>query len=416
MDRIIEKKKWTKKKVILIILLPLAFILLSFYVVFSDGRVTLKVDTEQLVISTITLDEFQEYIPVTGVVQYKDTRFIEATQQGTIKKIYKESGNQVKKGDIILELVNPTLELTVITQETSLYFQLSTIRNSKLQINQNNLNQLSQLANFNYQIKLSEPQYQRYKVLLEKKQISKWEFEQVSEQYAMNVKQRDLFLSSYRSDSIYRIEQLEQISKAEERMNESLKSVRQVLEALILRAPIDGQLECPEMRIGQTINEGERIGQVNILNNYNILVEIDETYLTEIKVGQKGSFEFGGKNYNLVITKIIPTVTDNNFQVYMDFEGEISMNIISGQNLQIRLETSNLEKVLLLASGDFYNKSGGNWVFVLDKDGKTAVKKSIKTGRNNPEYFEVLEGLKEGDKVITSSYGLFSNYDVLVLE
>jgi HlyD family secretion protein len=415
MDKIIEKKKWTKRKLIVFVILPSVLAIFLLYLVFSDNRARLKVESDQLVISTIKLDDFQEYIPVIGSVQYKDTRFIEAIQPGTIKKVYKESGNLVKKDDIIIELANPTLELTVITQESSLYYQLSTVRNSKLQLNQNELNQLSQLANYNYQINLSEPQYQRYKVMHEKNLISQMEFEQVSEQYLVNKRQRDLFLSSYRADSISRVDQLSQITLAENRMIESLKSVRQMLDALIIRAPIAGQLNSPDLKIGQTINAGQRIGQVNVLGDYTIRVNIDEHYLADIKTGQKGSFEFNGKNYTLVINKIFPTVTSNNFQVDMDFKGEFPKGIIFGQNLQIRLELGNLEKSLLLPAGAFYNKTGGSWVYVLDKNGKTAVKRNIKIGRKNPDNFEVLEGLTENERVITSSYDLLSNYDLLII-
>ena len=304
MDKVIEKKKWTVKKIIVLFILPIVFVVLVLSWIFADHSSTIKLEADKLVISTVSYDDFQEYISVLGSVRHKENRFIDAIQPGIIKRVNIESGANVKAGDVILELSNSSLELNVITQESAIYYQLSTIRNSKLQLNQNNLNQISQLANYNYQLNLSEPQYQRYKILLEKKLVSQWEFDQVNEQYLMYKKQKEIFLSTYYSDSISRVSQLEQISMSENRMIESLSSIRNMLDELIVRAPIDGQLSTPQYKIGQTINQGARIGQVDVLGNYVIQVNIDEHYLPEISLGKKGTFEFAGSNYELVISKI----------------------------------------------------------------------------------------------------------------
>ncbi len=415
MDKTIVKKKWTAKRILTYSILFVILVIIIKIYVFGDNRSKVYVESSKLVISPVSYGDFQEYVAVVGTVSNKETRYIDAVQPGVIKKVNKEVGAIVKKGDVIIELSNPSLELTVITQESSIYFQISTIRNTKLQLNQNYLSQLTQLTNFNYQLSLSEPQYQRYKVLLEKKLISQWEFDQVSEQYQMNKKQKAIFLSTFKEDSISRASQLEQITLSEFRMIESLNSTRHILDDLIIKAPIDGQLNTPEYRLGQTLNVGQRIGQIEVLGDYVIQVSIDEHYLAEINIGQKGSFEFAENNYELIISKVYPTVTNNNFQVAMDFVGEIPNGIKKGQNLQIKLEIGNQKKTLLLQSGNFYNNTAGVWVYVIDKEKNIAVKRNIKLGRNNPEYYEVLEGLKEGEKVITSSYD-FGNYDVLELK
>ncbi|NOU19055.1 MAG: HlyD family efflux transporter periplasmic adaptor subunit [Bacteroidales bacterium] len=416
MDRIVKKKKWTTGRIIILSVLLVTLIIIIKILFFGDSRSKIQVELNKVIIATVKNDNFQEYVAVIGTVSNKETRYIDAVQPGVIKKVYKEVGANVKQGDIIMELSNPNLELTVITQESSIYFQISTIRNTKLQLNQNYLSQLSQITNFNYQLSLSEPQYQRYKVLLEKKLISQWEFDQVNEQYIMNKKQKDILLSSFKEDSLSRAGQLEQITMSEKRMLESLNSTRNQLDALIIRASIDGQLNTPEYRIGQTINSGQRIGQIEVTGDYVILVNIDEHYLADVNIGQKGTFEFAENTYGLVINKIYPSVVNNNFQVAMDFIGEIPKEIKKGQNLQIRLEFGKENKTLLVPAGNFYNKTGGNWIFCLDKTKKTAVKKMIKLGRKNPQYYEVLDGLNEGDMVITSSYDMFGNYEILKLK
>ena len=417
MDKKIVKKRWTIKRILIYSVIAILVLILLGNIIFRDHNSKLLVESKGLVISEVEYNDFQEYISVIGIVKHKETSYIDAVQPGIIEKINTESGNIVKKGDVILKLTNSSLELNVITQESAIYYQLSTIRNSKLQLNQNNLNQLSQLTNFNYQLNLLYPQYKKYKIMLEKNLISQWEFDQVNEQYLMYKRQKELFLTTYYNDSISRVDQLKQIELSEKRMLESLINIRSMLDDLIVRAPINGQYNSSQLfKVGQTINAGDRIGQVDVLGGYVIRVNIDEHYLPDISTGQKGTFEFAGNKYDLIINKIYPTVINNNFQVDMNFVGKAPEVIKSGQNLQIRLELGNLKKALLIPAGGFYEKTGGNWVFLVDENKKTAVKRTIELGRSNPEYFEVLEGLNEGDKIITSSYDLLSNYDVLMLK
>ncbi len=416
MDKIIKKKKWTIKKIVIYSAITIFLIVIFRILVFGDSSSKIQVELTKSIIASTKIDNFQEYVSVIGTVSNEKTRFIDAVQPGVIKSIHKQVGAIVKQGDIIMELSNPTLELAVISSESSIYFQISTIRNLKLSLNQNYLNQLSQLTQVNYQLSLSEPQYQRYKVLLKKKLVSQYEFDQVKEQYLLNVKQKQIIMSSFKEDSISRAGQLKDISMAEKRNQESLNSNRLLLEDLIIKAPIEGRLNTPEYRIGQSITNGQRIGQIDVNDDYVINVNIDESYLADVDVGQKGSFEFAGNTYGLIVKKVYPSVVSNNFKVAMDFIDQVPNEIKIGQNFQIRLELGNENKALVVPAGAFYNKTGGNWIFCLDKDKKTAVKRKIKLGRKNPQYYEVLEGLKEGDQVITSSYDTFGNYKILILK
>jgi HlyD family secretion protein len=218
----------------------------------------------------------------------------------------------------------------------------------------------------------------------------------------------------YKNDSIDRIRQLRAVSTSEKQMTLSLEGVGKILDNLIIRAPIDGQLSTPHWEIGQSVTQGQRLGQVDILGSYKVRVPIDELYLPKISVGLPSTTTFANKEYRLVITYIYPTIQNGRFEVDMNFDGETPQGIRRGQSLRLRIELGQASEELLLPVGGFYKDTGGNWVYVLENDHK-AVRRNIKLGRKNSENFEVLEGLKPGDRVITSSYENFGNNEVLIL-
>jgi HlyD family secretion protein len=417
MDRKIEKKKWTVKRISIgaASLLFVSFILYSFF--FADKRSKVKVDAEKITIGTVIYGIYQDFIPVTGSVQPAETRFLDAIEGGIIQLIFKETGDVVEKGEPILKLTNSALELNVLYQESQLYEQINHATTTRLSLNQNDLNQKAALAEIHYQIDLLKPQYERYKQLFDKNLISRRQYEEVEEQYKYYLKRLELTYASYRQDSLSRNYQIGQINAAVARMHQSLDGVGRILENLLVRAPIDGQLAGPELEIGQSITVGERLGWVDVLDKFKVRVRIDELYLPRTEPGLKGSFRFAGEDFNLQITdKIYPTITEGRFEVDMEFVGKQAEGIKRGQSLRIRLELGSSEKALLLPMGGFYKDSGGNWVYVLESDGSRAVRRDIKLGRKNSEYFEVTEGLQEGDKVITSSYENFGNNEVLLLK
>jgi HlyD family secretion protein len=230
------------------------------------------------------------------------------------------------------------------------------------------------------------------------------------------MKRQELTYASYRQDSLARSSQLRRIDQSQRRMMKSLEGVGRILENLVIRAPINGQLATPDLEIGQSINPGERIGQIDVLDSFKVRVRIDELYLPRTERGLKGTFTLAGNEYELVITKIYPTITDGRFEVDMEFTGEQPEGIKRGQSVRIRLELGNSEQALLLPVGGFYKDTGGNWVYVIEGDGSRAVRKDIRLGRKNPEFFEVSSGLEPGDRVITSSYDHFGDNEVLLLK
>jgi HlyD family secretion protein len=416
MDRKIKKKIWTLKRISLyaVGLLFLSFVFYSF--LFADKRSKVKVDAEKITIGEVKYGTFQDFIPVTGNVQPIQTRYLDAIEGGIIQSIDKETGEIVKKGDVILRLSNTSLELSVLSQEAALYESINRSSDTRLSINQNDLNQQAQLAEIKYQIELLRPQYDRYKRLYEKNLISKREYEEVEEQYKYYRKRRELTYASYRQDSLARSSQIRRIDQSQLRMMQSLEGVGKILENLQIKAPINGQLATPDLEIGQSINPGERIGWIDVLDSFKVRVRIDELYLPRTEPGLKGSFTLAQQDYEMVITKIYPTITEGRFEVDMEFTGEQPDGIKRGQSVRIRLELGNSAQALLLPVGGFYKDTGGNWVYVLEDGGARAVKKEIRLGRKNPEYFEITDGLEPGDRVITSSYDHFGDNEVLLLK
>lgn len=417
MDKKIEKPKWPAKKILMIsgVLVLISFSI--YHLLFADNRSTLKVKRDRISMATVSTGEFTDYIPVTGNVEPGETFYLDAIEGGAIQHIIRESGNIMKKGDTILMLTNSNLQLEVMQRETQLYEQINNLRQTRLLLDQNDLNQQAQLAEIDYQLNLLRPQYQRFKKLSDDGLVSEREFEEIREQYDYNRQRKNLTYRSYRNDSIARVIQLQQLSSSEQRMLRSLEAVGNILDNLVITSPISGQLATPQLEVGQSINRGERIGQIDVLNNYKVRVGIDELYLPRVDVGQKGSFSLAGGEYQLKISKIYPTITAGRFEVDMVFEGDAPQGIRRGQTVRIRLELGNSAQALLLPVGGFYKDTGGNWVFVLEEGSETkAIKRNIRLGRKNPEYFEVLDGLQKGDRVIINSYENYGKNEVLVLD
>ncbi len=416
MDKKIEKKFWTFKRIAGLIagLAVVGFFIYSF--AFADFRSTLNVEKDKLTISTISEGSFQEFIQVSGTIQPIRTIFLDAIEGGVIQEVVLESGTNVLEGDTIAVLTNSNLQLQVLQQESGLYDQINNVRNSRLNLEQNSLRIKEQLANAEYQLDLLRPQYERQKKLYEQNLISLQDFESVKENFEYETKRYDLNYESFVRDSLQTITQLQQLNSSEKRMIRSLEAVQSILDNLVITAPIDGQLTTVELQQGQSISPGERIGQVDILDNYKVRVGVDEFHLSRISTGLSGSFTFAGRSYSLVITKVYPVITNGQFQIDMEFTGETPEGVRRGQTLRIRLELGDASTALLLPRGGFFQTTGGNWVYVLDETGSKAIRQPIRLGQQNPEFFEVLSGLSAGDQVVTSSYDTFGDNEILELK
>lgn len=415
MDKKIKKKKWTLKRIATLSGGTLLVVFIAYQLLFADRRSKLNVEREKITIAEVKNGVFQEFIPQTGTVEPSVTFYLDAIEGGTIKKIRAESGAMLKKGDVIVELSNLNRELSVLSQEASLNESINRLRQTRLSLEQNDLQQQQTLALIENQLEILEPQYKRQKQLFEKDLISKQEFEQTKANYEYNLKRKEITYKSYKNDSISRVRQLRQLNQSERRMIESLNGVGQILDNLTIKSPIDGQLTAPQLFEGEAVNPGQRLGQVDKVGEYKVSVLIDELYLPRISKGLNATTRFANKDYELVITYIYPNINNGRFEVDMQFVGDSPEGIKRGQSLRLRIQLGQSSEELLLPVGGFYKDTGGNWVFVVTEEGK-AEKREIRLGRKNTEHFEVLEGLKPGDRVITSSYDNFGDNEVLLLK
>jgi HlyD family secretion protein len=415
MDKQLKKKKWTLKRVGMIGGITLAISFVAYQLLWADRRAKLNVDLDKITIAEVKKGVFQDFIPQTGTVMPSRTVFLDAIEGGNIKRIVAESGAILQPGDVILELTNLNREISVLDQESNLSQSINRIRETRLQITQNDLRQQESLVTIDNQLAILKPQYDRQKQLYEKKLIAKQEFERTEADYLANIKRREITYKAYRADSIDRYRQLRQLNESENKMLQSLAGVGKILDNLIVRSPIHGQFSAmQQLDIGQSVIPGQRIGQVDIMGSYKVRVQIDELYLPRIETGLNATTSFAGKDYQMVITYIYPNITGGRFDVDMEFVGEAPEGIKRGQSLRMRIELGQSSEQVLLPVGGFYKDTGGNWVFVVDESGKKAEKRPIRLGRKNTEYFEVMDGLKPGDRVIISSYENFGNNEVLV--
>lgn len=414
MDKALVKKKWTVKRIATYGGIGLFVIFIGYQFIFADHKATLKVEKDKITIAEVKRGVFQEFIPQTGTIEPSRTVYLDAIEGGTIKRVVAESGAMLKAGDVILELSNLNRELTVLQQEAQLNESINRVRDTRLGITRNDLEQRQTLALIDNQLQILEPQYHRQKQLYEKKLIAKQDFEKTEADYRYNLERRRITYEVYKNDSLDRIRQLRDLNFSERKMSQSLAGVGGILDNLIIRSSIDGQLSRPQLDVGQNVNPGQRLGQVDVVGSYKVRVPIDELYLPRISTGLHATTSFNNKDYELEIMYIYPTIQNGRFDVDMVFIGDVPPGIRRGQSLRLRIELGQSSEELLLPVGGFYKDTGGNWVFVLSDDNR-AVKRNVKLGRKNTEHFEVLEGLEPGDKVITSSYENFGNNEVLLL-
>jgi HlyD family secretion protein len=414
-DRKIEKKTWTSKRIITFGGGGLFFIFIFYLLVFADKSSKLNVESERLTISEVKFGQFQEFIPITGTVQPIETFFLDVSEGGRVVQKYVEEGAFVNVGDPIIRMDNAELTLSVIYNQANVFSQINNLRSTRLSMEQNRLNLRSQILDIEYDLIDKKRIYENNKILFEKNLISKIEFDRSKEQYEYAVQKKNLTFETYRQDSLFRAQQIAQLEQSVETLQSNLSVTKTQLENLTVRAPIKGQLTALNAEIGQSIARGENLGRIDIIDSNKVRASIDEHYIARVLPGQKGEFTFAEKSYELIIKTVFPQVTNGRFEVDMHFVGEVPNGIRRGQTLHIRLELGELGEAVTIDRGGFYQTTGGQWIFVIDKSGGFATKRSIKLGRQNTNSFEVIEGLKPGEKVITSSYDTFGDVEKLVL-
>ncbi len=416
MDRQLEKKTWTTKRILTIIGIAAVIGLIAFAIVAGTGNSKLNVDAERVMIAEVKNGSFQERIPVNGIVLPFTTIYLDALEGGRVEEKFVEDGAMVKKGDAILRLSNSDLELGLATQETSVFNVLTQMNISKNNATQNTIRQLNQMAEVDNALAEAKRVYDLNKKLYDDKVIAEQELIQTEIAYNYQVRRKKLTEEILKEDGAAVQLMTTQDKQSLGRMQHTLELMRRKVGDLVVRAPIDGQLTSLDAEIGQSINKGFRIGQLDVSTAYKVRADIDEHYISRIFTGLTGSFTLAGKSYQLRIRKVYSQVLNGRFQVDLEFVDGIPEGIRRGQTLQIRLALSDETQALLLAKGGFYQQTGGNWIFKLNEAGTVAYKTNISVGRQNPDYYEVLEGLKPGDKVIINSYETYGNMQEIILK
>jgi HlyD family secretion protein len=416
MDRVIQKKKWSTKRILTTAGIAGIIVLITLSYVYTSGKSRLNVDTERISIGEITKGSFKEFIPVNGVVMPLTTIYLDAMEGGRVEEKFVDDGTVMKKGQPILRLSNTDLELGLVTQQTNVYNLLTQMQISRNAAQQNTVNKLNQMTDVESQLKEAERIYNLNKKLYDQKVIGLQEFKQSENNYNYFIEKKRLTTQILHQDSLSTDQQLMQARQSYEGSQNALSVMQKKVGDLIVRAPVDGQLTSLDVEIGQNKNKGERLGQIDVLSGFKVRVDIDEHYISRIFTGLMGDWTTTSGTYLLKIKKVFTQVTNGRFQVDMEFVGKVPDGIRRGQTLQIGLSLSDETTAVLLPKGGFYQQTGGNWIFKVSDDGTKAYKVDIQLGRQNPDFYEVLSGLKPGDKVVTSSYENYGNMEELVLK
>ncbi len=417
MDRVIKKKKWPLKKVLWVLGAAAFIILIGYYIIFADKSSKLNVDIDKLTIETVVEDLYRDYITQIGTVAPVQTVFLDATEGGSrVEEILIKEGSKVKQGDVIVRFSNTSLILDISNNEANVSRTTNDLRSTRLQMERQTLDTRSRLLDLNFELKERERMFNNYKVLVQQNHISKEEFERSKEAFELTKERIELFRESWKQDSIFRIIQIKTLEEDANRLQRNLSIVRKRLDALEFKAPVTGELASLNLEVGQVIGIGTRIGTIHVLDSYMLKVDIDEHYIARISKGLKGECEFSGRLFPGHISKIYPEVRNGRFTVDMIFDSAVPENIRIGQTSRIRLELGESQMAILIPRGGFYQSTGGQWIYVVDPSGKYATKRQIRINRQNPRHYEVVDGLRPGERVIVSSYDNFGNVDKLLLK
>ncbi len=416
MDKPIAKKKGLQKKHIGYILGGI-IILVLFYMAFFTGHVsTYKVEKDKLIIETVTQGQFNDYITVPGTVEPISTIFLDAQEGGRVEEILIEEGSMVRKGDIILRLTNPDLHLNILDSEAQLAEKENFLRNTQIAMEQDRLQIKRELLNLKYDIERKARNFRQNEILMKDNLISREEYIRSREDLEMARQSRDLFIERQSQDSIFRSVQVDNMVNNLDNMRRNLNLVRQRVENLNVRATVDGQLGLLVPEIGQSISRGANMGQINVLTSYKVTAQIDEHYIDRVRTQLSATLDRQGSLFNLVVRRVYPEVRNGTFEIDMVFTDTMPDNIRTGQTYYISLQLGQPKEALLVPIGGFFQETGGQWIFVLDPSESFAIKRNISIGRKNPKYYELLEGLQPGEKVIISGYESFGKNEKLVFK
>ncbi len=415
MDRRIEKSKyaWMKKAGLYG---GGAVALIAAYMIFApEGGRTLKVDNDRIVVSRVTTGQFDDFIPVRGRVTPLKTIFLDAVDGGQVESIHVEDGAFVEAGQLLVVLANTSLQLDVIAREAQVTEQLNNLRSLELAQEQNRLAHKRELVEIEYQLVRLNRQIGRQEKLAADGYVPRSNFEDMKDERDYYQRRHAVRIESQQSDERMQAQQRVQLKAATDMLEENLVFARKNLDKLNFRAPVAGKLTAFDVQVGQSLAQGERLGQIDDPGNFKVEANIDEFYLGRVDIGQTASLETSGQRYELHIAKVYPQVSNGQFKIDLVFEDGTPANVRRGQTLQTRLQLGDPSEAILIPNGAFYQDTGGNWIFVVSSDGSQAVRRNVRLGRRNLRYIEVLDGLEPGEEVVTSPYTNYIDMDRLEL-
>lgn len=415
MDRRIEKKRFTPRR-IAIGGLAAAVIAFGVYALLSVNPSSLNVDAEKLTLAPVTYGPFLEYIVEQGAVMPLTTIYLDAVEGGRVEEVYVEQGTHVEEGTPILRLSNANLQLSVMQREAELFREVNRLRETRVTMGQRRLSMRAGLVETEYQLRQAEREYARQDEMFKADLTSRQDYDEAKDNMEYLTARRDVTVETLHQDSLFQTIQIRQLEESIDRLRLNLELIKQNEENLTIRAPITGLLSSLIAEVGESKPGGDRLGQVDVEDEFKVRAAIDEHYIARIRSGQAGSFDFAGGTYDLVISRVYPEVIEGQFEADMEFPEGMPEGLRRGQTLQVRIALGELADAMQVPRGGFYQKTGGRWIYVLDPTGEFAVRRQIRLGRQNSQYFEVLEGLEEGETVITSMYDNFGDMERLVLQ
>lgn len=416
MDRKIDNKRFIPKKHWGFILIGAAVVVIVAMALMIDSASAYRVERERLVISEVVEAPFQDYINIRGRLEPAYLTYLDAVEGGIVESIVREEGAMVKAGDTLLVLSNLNLSLNILNSEGQLAEKANFLRETQISMEQQKLALERELLRLNYDLMQMERKYEQNKIFFQDQMISKNEFLESEEAYHLALKLKKLSLERQEQDSIFRKTQIGKIRQNLQNMERNLELIYLRQNHLIVRAPVDGQLASLDAIPGQSIVPGQRLGQVNVLRDFKLEASIDEHYIDRIHKALSAELDRQGEIFELRVSKVYPEVKEGQFLVDLTFDGAVPERIRSGQTYNLNLQLGDTKQAVLIERRGFFQSTGGRWVYVLDEDGEEAVRQPVRIGRQNPKYYEVLEGLKPGDQVVTSGYELFGDNEKLILE
>ena len=416
MDIQLEKKKGIQKKHLPYIAGGSVIILLLAWVIFGNHAATMRVDSKSINIADVTYGEFNDYIRLNGRVQPISIVQISPEEGGIVMEKVVEEGAQVKKGDVILRLANSNLDLSILNAESELAEKQNLLRNTQVAMQQDKLTNETEKATLDIDTQRKQRTYKQMERLYQEKLVSKEEYMQAKEDFELAQRKHNLVSQRLEQDSIYRTVQMDQMEDNLQNMRQNVAMIRERKNKLEVRATISGELGLLDAELGQNISAGQMVGQINDLSDFKVEAQVDEHYIDRVINGLPATFQRQNTSFGLKVRKVYPEVREGRFRTDFVFTGERPDNIRSGQTYYIDLQLGEPTESVLIPKGTFFQVTGGNWIFVVDKDGKKAYRRTIRIGRQNPQYYEVLEGLERGERVIVSGYEGFKDNEVLVLD